>query len=157
MKNLYFSLSLCCFSLVSFGQIVNIQDVNFKNRLLNTNCAKLTSPAWLTDVDANNDGQIQLTEAQNVLELDVSTNEFNSSNDIFSMESIASFSNLTKLACNGNNFTTLDVSMLSSLVNLNCDSSHVNSLNVAGLSNLETLGCSFNSLTTLKSLWTYPS
>ncbi len=149
MKKLYFSSLFICISIISFGQIVNIPDANFKSRLVNTNCAKLTSPAWLTDVDTNNDGQIQLTEAQNVLELDVSTNEFNSSNDIFSMEGIASFSNLTKLACNGNNFTTLDVSMLPSLVDLNCDHSYLNSLNVAGLTNLEILWCSFNSLTAI--------
>ena len=149
MKKLYFTSLFFCISVWSFGQIVNIPDSNFKSRLLNTNCAKLTSPAWLTDVDTNNDGEIQVSEAANVLELDVSTNEFNSSNDILSMEGIASFNNITKLACNGNNFTTLDVSMLPSLVDLNCDKSHVNSLNVAGLTNLEILKCSFNSLTAI--------
>ncbi|MBL0013401.1 MAG: T9SS type A sorting domain-containing protein [Flavobacterium sp.] len=149
MKKKYFSLLFICLSAWSFGQIVNIPDANFKSRLISTNCAQLTSPAWLTDVDTNNDGEIQVSEAQNVLELDVSTNQFNAVGDIFSMEGIEAFSNLSKLNCGGNNFSSLDVSMLSALIDVNCDKSHVHFLNVAGLTNLEILNCNFNSLTNI--------
>ncbi len=149
MKNLYFFILVFLASFSVKTQILNIPDVNLKNRLVNTNCAHLTSPSWLTDVDTNNDGQIQLSEAQNVLELDVSTNQFDTTNDILSMEGILSFSNLTKLDCSGNNFNALNLSTLNSLMNLNCAKSHLSVLNVSGLNNLQFLRCSFNSLTNL--------
>ena len=149
MKNLYFSLSLCCFSLVSFGQIANIPDVNFKNKLLNTNCAQLTSPAWPTDVDVNNDGEIQLSEAANVLKLDVSTNEFNTSGNILNLDGLESFSNLTDLNCKGNSIASLDLSAFINLVNLECSYNQLTNLNLTGLINLQELRCSKNQLNQL--------
>jgi len=149
MKNYYFIIAFAIVSVPFYGQIVNIPDVNFKNKLVTTNCAHLTSPFWLTDVDTNNDGEIQLIEAQNVLELDVSTNQFNSNGDILSMEGIAAFTNLTKLNCSGNTFSSLNATMLGFLVELNCDHSHLTSLEVSSLTHLEILNCNFNSLTSL--------
>ena len=149
MKNLYFSLSLCSFSLMSFGQIVNIPDINFKNRLLNTNCAQLTSPAWPTDVDTNNDDQIQVSEAANVLKLDVSTNEFNSTGNIMTLDGLESFSNITDLNCKGNSLLNMDVTSFSNLVSLDCSYNQLTNINVSGLTNLMNLICSKNQLTQL--------
>jgi hypothetical protein len=149
MKNHYFSLLFFCFSLLSFGQIVNIPDANFKSRLVSTNCAQLTSPAWLTDVDTNNDGEIQVSEAANVLKLDVSTNEFNSVGNIISLDGLASFTNLTELNCKGNAIANLDVSPFTNLVTLECSNNQLTNLDVSVLANLEDLRCSKNQLTQL--------
>lgn len=142
---LYLSFSFSC----SFGQIVNIPDVNFKNRLVNTNCAQLTSPAWLTDVDTNNDGEIQVTEAQQVLKLDVSTNEFNTNGNIFNLDGLQSFTNLTELNCKGNSISMLEVSSFPNLLKLDCSYNQLTDLNLTGVSNLTSLNCSKNLLTQL--------
>lgn len=149
MKKMYFS-SLCfCISLWSFGQIVNIPDVNFKNRLVSSNCAQLTSPAWPTDVDTNNDGEIQVSEAANVLKLDVSTNEFNTVGNILSLDGLSNFLNLTELNCKGNAIANLDVSPFTNLISLECSYNQLTNLDVSSLVNLLELRCSKNQLTQL--------
>ncbi len=149
MKKLYFFLSLLCCTSLSFGQIVNIPDVNFKNRLVYTNCAQLPSPPWPTDVDSNNDGEIQVSEAANVLTLDVATNEFNTVGNILSLDGLANFINLRELNCKGNAIANLDVSPFTNLITLECSYNQLTNLDVSGLSNLEDLRCSKNQLTQL--------
>jgi hypothetical protein len=149
MKKLHFSLLFTCFSIVSFGQIVNIPDANFKSRLVSTNCAQLTSPAWPTDVDTNNDGEIQVSEAVNVLKLDVSTNEFNTVGNIISLEGLSNFSNLTELNCKGNAIANLDISPFTNLMTLECSYNQLTNLDVSSLVHLLDLRCSKNQLTQL--------
>ncbi len=149
MKKLYFFLSLLCATSLSFGQIVNIPDANFKSRLVSTNCAQLTSPAWPTDVDTNNDGEIQVSEAANVLKLDVSTNEFNTVGNIISLDGLASFTNLSELNCKGNAIANLDLSPFPNLVKLECSYNQLTNLDVSSLVNLLDLRCSKNQLTQL--------
>lgn len=149
MKKLHFSLLFTCFSIVSFGQIVSIPDANFKNRLVSTNCAQLTTPAWPTDVDTNNDGEIQVSEAANVLKLDVSTNEFNTIGNILSLDGLSNFSNLTELNCKGNAIANLDVSPFTNLMALECSYNQLTNLDVSSLVNLLDLRCSKNQLTQL--------
>ena len=65
MKNILVLLLL--FTGIVKGQIVNIPDANFKNRLINTLCVEVGgdfSPD--RDVDTNNDGEIQVSEALSV-------------------------------------------------------------------------------------------
>ena len=168
MKKLYFTSLCICLPTWSFGQIVTIADANFKSRLVSTNCAQLIGSAWPADVDINNDGEIQVSEAANVLTLDVATNEFNSVGNIISLDGLDSFSNLTVLNCKGNaivnldlvNFpnlaelecsynqlTNLDVSGLPNLVDLKCSKNQLTQLNVSGLSNLKLIYCIYNQLT----------
>jgi hypothetical protein len=147
MKKLYFSSLCICLSAWSFGQIVNIPDANFKSRLINTNCAQLPSPAWPTDVDTNNDGEIQVSEAANVLTLDVSTNEFNSVGNIISLDGLASFTNLTELNCKGNAIANLDVAPFANLAKLDCSYNQLTNIDASGLANLTELRCMKNQLT----------
>ena len=147
MKKLYFTSLLLCISLWSFGQIVNIPDVNFKNRLVYTNCAQLPSPPWPVDVDSNNDGEIQVSEAANVLTLDVSTNEFNTVGNILSLDGLASFTNLTELNCKGNSIANLDISPFANLIKLDCSYNQLTNLDASGLANLSELRCFKNQLT----------
>lgn len=136
-------------SFTAIGQIVTISDSNLKNMLLHTNCAQLTNPTWLTDVDVNNDGEIQLTEAANVLKLDISTNEFNNSGNINNLNGLESFPNLTELNCKGNSIANLDASVFPNLTKLDCSYNQLTQLNVSGLSQLTQLNCSKNHLTQL--------
>ena len=149
MKKLYLVLSLCCFSVLTFGQIVNIPDARFKYRLVHANCAKMIDATIYSDVDTNNDGEIQLSEAQNVAELNAASNDGDASDDILSLEGIDAFSNLKKLYFRGNNIPTVDLRMLSALEELSCYGNNINTLNITGLENLRSVLCEFNSLSSL--------
>jgi hypothetical protein len=147
MKNLYMSffLLLCC--AICHSQIINIPDSNLKSRLLIYGVAAFNDDG--TDyshiIDANGDGEIQMSEASLVTGLNLrSTN-----NRIASAEGLQYFTNLKRLTCSGNSLTSLDVSMLSSLVYLNCGNNNIVTLNVLGLGQLKELWCNNNDLTTL--------
>ena len=95
------------------AQIVDIPNINFKNALVNV-------PTWDTDgddipdtiVDANDDGEIQLTEAEAVDRLILE--DFS----IGSLVGINSFVNLTHLNVRSNSLTFLDISALELLQDL---------------------------------------
>jgi hypothetical protein len=146
MRKFYFLvLGLLIFSGVK-AQIVNIPDANFKKRLLESNVGSSIAASVggiPMKIDANNDGEIQLTEAQNVSELKI----VNAS--ISSLEGISSFSNLTVLYCSGTLITSLDVTPLVKLVELNCSNNQLATLDLPPLLKLITLDCSRNKLTSL--------
>lgn len=149
MKNIYFSLALLFFCFVATAQIINIPDANFKAVLLfsNTNNAVAkNSTGTNIKIDTNSDGEIQLSEALNVFQLNVTTN---SMADITSMVGIEHFTNLTYLNCSNNAITSLDVTALSHLEFLQSNSGILNSLNVTGLSNLQKIYCYNNAITSL--------
>jgi hypothetical protein len=91
MKKLYFSALFICISLLSFGQIVNIPDANFKAKLI------------ANGVDTNNDSEIQISEAQVTTVLDL---RFSS---ISSLEGIQYFSTLNYIDCSNNLLTDLNI------------------------------------------------
>lgn len=128
------------------AQIVNIPDVNFKSRLV------LSSPTNFTAkdingnyfaIDANNDGEIQETEALAVYSI------FSSNISISNLQGIRSFSNLKVLSCAGNNLTVLDVAGLSNLVTLNAYDNLLTTLTLTGCSSLTELNCYENNLATI--------
>ncbi|PVW13921.1 T9SS type A sorting domain-containing protein [Marixanthomonas spongiae] len=139
MKQLYF---LCCLLSFSFlnAQNVTIPDANFKNALVNTQCVDTDGDGNPdTDVDLNNDGEIQLTEAEAVLSLDVSFQ------NIVSLEGIASFSNLITLFCTDNDLIELDLSENISLENIGCwDNDEIVTLDFSANVNLVSLECDSN-------------
>lgn len=116
MKKLY-TLLFLVYGFIANAQIVNIPDANFKAKLLQASpsiqIAKSTAGLWIK-VDANNDGEIQITEATQVAALYVN---FSS---ISSLTGIESFTNLKVLSCYNNTIATLDVSMLPLLQELYC-------------------------------------
>lgn len=164
-KKLLFILLL--FAGMANAQIVNIPDEYFKAKLLQSdvNNAIARDQAGLPmKIDANNDGEIQTSEALAVYGLRLW------SSFIFDATGISGFANLThleftnnpmtsldvrplthltQLICSGNRLTSLNVSGLTSLGQLFCDSNRLTSLNLTGLSNLSTLYCSDNPLGTL--------
>lgn len=102
---------------IAEAQVVNIPDANFKTKLLaadvNNNIATSTSNMPMK-IDANNDGQIQLSEAQLVRTLNVG------SSGISNMSGIENFTSVFFLFCDNNLFATVDVSDLINLCLFHC-------------------------------------
>jgi Leucine-rich repeat (LRR) protein len=148
MKKLYFVLiGFLVFSCVE-AQVINFPDANFKARLLTANSfndliAKNLNGNWFS-IDSNNDGEIDVSEALNVSELNVS------SSNILLFEGISNFINIKILYCSFNPITSLDFSSLTNLEKLYCDSnSQLTSLNLNGLTNLKYIYCSDDNLSVL--------
>ncbi|OYU81566.1 MAG: hypothetical protein CFE23_03610 [Flavobacterium sp. BFFFF1] len=124
-------LSLLFLTAIAQAQIVNIPDANFKAKLISLG------------KDLDNDGEIQLSEAQAVTDLPLSNS------NISNLEGITAFVNLQNLNCNHNNLQLLDVSGLANLFNLNVSYNTLTDLNLAGCFNLNFLNCSHNQINTL--------
>lgn len=142
MKKLCFSSLFMCISVLSFGQIVNIPDANFKNALVNSLCVDSDFDQVLDqDVDTNNDGEIQASEAALVRDLYVSNRS------ISSLEGIASFTSLRDLYCQNNNLSTLDVSNLYEMFALDCSHNLLVDLKLSSREYI--VDCSHNLLTNI--------
>ena len=132
MKKYYITLILLNFLLFINSQNVNIPDENFKNYLLNY------SPA----IDTNNDGEIQVLEAEVVTDLSI----VNPEGIINSLEGLESFINLTDLGFYNVSFANnITIENLLQLDFLRIEFSDYNSLNIIDLSSLLTLELLFNS------------
>ncbi|WP_179377402.1 T9SS type A sorting domain-containing protein [Winogradskyella wichelsiae] len=139
MNKLYFFIILFSTSF-GFAQIVNIPDANFKNALLNTNCVDTNNDGnFDSDADTNDDGEIQVSEAENVTSL------FISLQNISSVVGLSNFVNLTELYCSDNPLLEFDVSALTNLERLRCvDLDLVEVLDFSSNSGLTSLECDLN-------------
>lgn len=127
MKNFYFLMFLITSSFFSNAQIVNIPDLNFKNRLIELG------------IDINDDGEIQISEAEAVSSLGLN-GDVAEGNQISSFEGIQSFTNLSIFYCNNNLMTELDLSQNTQLVQLYCLNNHqLTNLDLSVNVDLETL------------------
>ncbi|WP_181248491.1 DUF7619 domain-containing protein [Flavobacterium magnum] len=145
MKNTMYLLLLTALS--ANAQLVNVPNVVFKNKLLSSsvnNSVARDSNGNNMKIDANSDGNIQVSEAEAVYQLDLSNASLSN------VQGLESFVNLRRLVIYYNNLTgTLDVSMLTHLKVFYCDQNDITSLNVSGLTEMTNLWCSGNLLTTL--------
>ena len=130
MKNLI-TLIVLFVSVSIQAQIVNIPDANFKAALI------------ADGVDANNDGEIQVSEAEDETNIDLRNFE------ISSLEGIQSFVNLRYLDVSHNNLTEIDLSQNTLLVELLLWDNQLTSLNVSTSTQLAYLFCSNNQLTNI--------
>lgn len=132
MKKIYIVLFflICGFA---NAQIVNIPDANFKAALLN----------HTPKIDINNDGQIQVSEAQAVSEI------YLDFKNISSLEGIQSFTNLEWLSCNNNNLTSLNLAQNTKLNFIDCGYNDIENLDFSNNPLLITLRSSNNQLTNL--------
>lgn len=147
MKKLYYLLLLFSLSLFH-SQIVNIQDSNFKAKLLSantTNGVAKNSAGQNIVLDANANSEIEVSEALNVYRL-----EFYSSN-ISDITGIASFSNLTNLKMGSINATSMNLNGLNNLQVLDMSSFNaLSTLNISNFNNLQNFKITFcSNLTTL--------
>lgn len=129
-------------------QIVNIPDANFKAKLLSAtpnlnNVVASNLEGFVTKIDANDDGIIQVCEAENISELTVDNS------NISSLEGLLAFRNLKYLSFRSNKVKVLDVSSLKKLHTVYCEFNNITSINVQGLKNLKFLKVSQNELTSL--------
>lgn len=134
MKKFILSLSIVFIFLIGFsqGEIVNIPDTNFKAYLVGN-----------ATINTNNDTEISIAEAE-------ATDIMNCYNkSISDLTGINYFVNLTRLDCESNLLTSLDVTGLTSLNTLICNNNKLIELNVSGLSKLTSLHCGENNLSKL--------
>lgn len=120
MKKIF--LLLLLFAGMASAQIVNIPDAFFKLKLVSASAtdtqnytAKNFSDQWMT-IDANGDGEIQLTEAQAVKLLIVGHYA------ITDLTGLSSFSNLQSLQIKANQAASLNLNALTQLTTLSIDS-----------------------------------
>ena len=131
MKTLLLALLLV--PMLSFGQNVNVPDIEFKNVLVNN-----------TAINTNGDNEIQVSEA----------NAFTgfidcSFQNISDLTGIEAFTALTILRCQGNQLISLDISSNTALTKLVCYENQLTSLDVSTNTALEVLFCYINELTSL--------
>ena len=104
MKKIYLLLIVLCSIKMANAQIINFPDANFKARLVNADVSTGTvrdSDGNSFRLDSNYDGQIQLSEALLVKEMDVFGQ--NGSNRYRDLTGIENFTNLESLRCGGGN------------------------------------------------------
>jgi hypothetical protein len=152
MKILYIVTVFSLLSMLANAQIVNIPDANFKTRLLAASSSQEIAKDALGQniaIDTNQNGEIEVLEAQLIYELKVWSSPVTTTNDIVDLTGIAAFTNLTDLNCGGNQISSLDLSGNTNLVNLLCQNNQMNSLTLTGLNNLEKIAAGFNNFTSV--------
>lgn len=151
---------------VSFvnSQIINFSDSNLKSYLLfsdSTNQIALDLDGNNIKIDANNDGEIQNTEANQVYEIAIDPGFYSLNNFITSFSGLESFSNLTTLSIvNIIGGTTITVENLLNLESLNVyymnspelEFTNLVSLNELNLANVEDSLVFFNNCENLETL-----
>ncbi|MGK0449253.1 MAG: hypothetical protein ACJA2M_003058 [Polaribacter sp.] len=141
----YFIITLLLFSVFFIqAQIVNIPDANFKNALVNTLCVDTNDDGiGDDDVDLNNDGEIQVSEAEATMWLNIPNQ------DIYSIEGIQSFVNITLLSCPYNQLTNVDLTQNPNLLAVFFMSNQLNNINLTQCSNITLIEVWFNELSNL--------
>lgn len=130
MKQLYF-LMLLVFTLFANGQVINFPDANFKAKLFQPNVARDNFYQPIT-IDANNDGEIEMSEVADVVFLDVPNS------NISDLTGINHFVNLRFLHCSNNSLVNLTISNTIILMELTANNNELTTVNVNfGNSNME--------------------
>jgi len=144
MKFFYITIIILFGFYYSQAQIVTIPDANFKNALVNFNVIDTTGNGLGDSIaDTNGDGEIQVSEAEAIINLIISYYE------IVSLEGVQSFINLEVLKSRGNFIETIDLSQNISLTWLHLSTNPLISIDVSDNLNLERLWVYNNDLTNL--------
>jgi uncharacterized repeat protein (TIGR01451 family) len=136
----------------SHAQVITFTDANFKARLLSANSINqiaLDLYGNPTVIDTNNNGEIEVSEAEGISYLDISSNNYPANQKITYLNQISYFVNLTNLNCAYNTITSLNISSLKSIDTFNCSNNAITSLNIQGLKNIFELDCSNNRIASL--------
>jgi len=144
MKNyIILVIALLIYNL-SIAQIVDIPDANFKFILVNLPVVDTNGDGFGdSDVDTNNDGEIQVTEAENTEWLIIG------GLSVVSIEGIQSFVNLEYLQLGSLGITTIDLSQNILLKILKCGAQPLTSLDLSNNINLLNLNINFTEITSL--------
>ena len=164
-----FLLLLIVYTSICNAQIINIPDANFKIKLLGANTTNLIAKDLSGNyfkIDANNDGEIQQSEANNVSELNLNYPLNGTNYYMNSAVGVTNFVNLTKLDLRSNRIVNLNISGMQFLNYIDCSNNnqYLISLTIENLPLLETLYCqnagsntstpyySFSNLNSLKNI-----
>ncbi len=127
------------FVLTIHAQNIQFSDVNFKEALLNDNVADIDGDGTVDgDLDLNDDGEIQVSEAESVFYLRLNYKEISDISEIFH------FKNLVRLNLRHNQLIAADVSSLSELVELELDNNMFEELIIENMVNLEVVDLESN-------------
>jgi len=145
MKKIVFLICICCS--ISYSQVINFPDANFKARLLQSSpsntIAQNNNSGLYIKIDSNNDGEIEQSEALEVNNLNII------GQNISNLEGLQYFTNLTSLGINNNHVTQINLSPLFNLIYLNCNTNLITSLDFSNLPNLKFVDCDNNLVTSL--------
>ena len=146
-KILFFWLSLGTLTLGA--QTVVITDAVLKNKLVSTSCADFNDDGiYDGDVDTNNDGEIQVSEAQVVLRLKLNNTSLPSPNAFTDATGLNAFTACRELNVAFNQITQFDA-VMPALEILKINNNALNTLTLNGLGFLNDLDCSQNNLNAL--------
>ncbi len=138
------SLSLICI-LGLHAQNVTIPDVALKNLLTSTNVTDTDDNGTAdADIDLNNDGEIQQSEANAVGTLYLGFNR-----NVQSLEGLQFFNNLEELRIRNSQVNNVPVFSMNSLRKLLLNDNQISTIDVSNLPNLETLSLDDNTLNSI--------
>ncbi|MFT3796397.1 T9SS type A sorting domain-containing protein [Flavobacterium sp.] len=171
MKKLY-TLVVAFVGMMGYGQVINFTDYNFKDMLLyssETHLIAYNLDGQPTVVDTNANNEIEVSEAQNIKELDLfmwgqGVHDLGGIEYFTNLESInmqinqhiqtINFSTLTHfkhLIADGANLSgVLDFSNCPDLRTVYCPNNHLTGINLTGVNFLEVLDVSGSNLTSLE-------
>jgi hypothetical protein len=125
MKNLYLLFAVVLFFVSGKAQVINFPDANFKAKLLassTTNSIATTFLGVKIKIDANDNGEIEVSEITDVRKLTLNNS------GISSLEGIINFASLYELNCSNNQLTNLNLNGLAFLDKVNCSFNQLTSL-----------------------------
>ncbi|MGV9003835.1 T9SS type A sorting domain-containing protein [Flavobacterium sp.] len=140
MKNLYFLFFSILFITTLNAQIIDIPDANFKARLLSASSANqiaYNSSNTAFNVDVNNNGEIEESEALLVYKLNLNSFNYPVTSRISDMTGISAFQNLRILNCFQNSLTQIDILPLTLLEEFEVSYNSLSSLDISNLINLK--------------------
>jgi hypothetical protein len=153
MKNFYLSLVLLLFNLGVVAQIINIPDVNFKLKLIAANTSNDIAKNSFGNnikIDLNSNNEIEVSEAFNVVQLNIATNILSTANDIVDLSGVENFINLKVLNCSGNSIASINVNALNLLEELKANNNVITNVVLSGASSsLKKIDFNHNDLTSL--------
>ena len=142
MKKLYILILVALTTLSSTAQIINFPDANLKAKLLQPYVAwDITESDGYIFIDSNNDGEIEVSEAQVVLGLDISNS------NISDLTGLSYFTALEYLDCSNNQLISINLGNEVSLSTLIASHNQLTSVNVNYSTQMGYLNLSYNNLT----------
>lgn len=145
-RNFYSFIFLFFISTSFTAQNISFTDPQFEAKLLEAsplNDIALDENNNPITIDINNDGIIQVSEALQVIKLDVHNSE------ISSLDGIEFFTNMIDLICAYNNLESLVLPELPNLNHLQCHLNQMEVLDVSLTENLQSLNAEMNNLHTI--------
>lgn len=128
------------------GQIINIPDANFKNKLLlanNANFTAMNNQSQSIVIDSNSNGEIEQSEALQAYYLILVNTNIND------LSGIEFFTNVKWLNVNDNNLTTINLSQLTNLETFACPENQLTTIDFSNNPNLKKVLLNNNLFTTI--------